>query len=925
MKKSHVVQSPNDHRSYLPLTLDNGLRVLLVEQPDAEKSAAAMAVNVGHFDDPTDREGLAHFLEHLVFLGSSAFPDAGGYQQFIAAHGGSNNAWTGTEHSCFYFDIEHAHFPQGLHRFADMLGAPLFSDEAVDKERQAIEAEFSMKLKDDGRRIYQAHKESINPLHPFAKFSVGNLSTLDDRPAQTAQQAVREFYQQQYSTSRMTLVLVSAAPLAEQQQWVENYFSMMPAHLPAKSSLTQPLYLAEHLGIQLNIQPHKPTQRFVLSFAFPDIQPWYRFKLVSFLAHLLGDEGPGSLLSGLKAKGWVNAMSAGGGIDGSNYKDFTLSFELMPEGMFQQEQILAESFSYLAMLKQQPFPQTLFNERQQLVQWSFIYQENKAPQQLASDLAVNLQHYPIEDYVFGDYRMELPPVELYAQLLSYFNADNLRLMLIAPEVPVDRQARWYHTPYSQITVTPELLATLKQAPPKADYRLPGHNPYLVAKLDLLPAEATVETPQRYFENDAMTLWFKPDAEFQSPKGHIFVQLTLPNTIQDLTQLALTKLWLELFLDQVNEQFYPATTAGLHYNLYVQQHGLTLHTSGLSGNQIALVKDLLEQLPRQQFQPERFIEMQRQLVQHWQNHARNKPISQLFSRLSALLQPLNPEAEQLAEILAATSFEDFKRFSAHMFAQLHLEAMMLGNWTVCNVQALQQQLLEWLQSAPSIGRKLAKQSYSTAQLGPIWLELPICQDDHALVIYLPAQQRTPHNMALFMLMNHLVSPEYFHALRTEQQLGYLVGTGYVPMNLKPGIAFYVQSPKVEPADLYEATIIFYRKFLEELPELTVQEFDELKQSLQGQIKERDNSLGSRAKRVWLAIGQGDPQCLLSSQIQQQLELLTLEHFIEFCYTLLAPDYDAIFLATGPAPKHSHIQQLTIHQLSGLLQLQPDDDH
>jgi insulysin len=925
LKKSHVVQSPNDHRCYLPLTLDNGLRVLLVEQPDAEKSAAAMAVNVGHFDDPSDREGLAHFLEHLVFLGSGEFPDAGSYQQFIASHGGSHNAWTGTEHSCFYFDIEHRHFPQGLHRFADMLGAPLFSDEAVDKERQAIEAEFSMKLKDDGRRIYQAHKESINPLHPFAKFSVGNLSTLDDRPGQTAQQAVRDFYQQQYSASRMTLVLVSAASLAEQQQWAMEFFSRLPSHLPAKSSLSQPLYLAEHLGIQLNIQPHKPTQRFVLSFALPDIQPWYRFKLVSFLAHLLGDEGPGSLLSGLKAKGWVNAMSAGGGIDGSNYKDFTLSFELMPEGMLQQEQILLESFSYLAMLKQHPFPQNLFSERQQLVQWSFIYQEVKAPLQLASDLAVNLQHYPIEDYVFGDYRMELPPPELYHQLLNYFSADNLRLMLIAPEVAVDRQARWYHTPYSQITVTPELLARLTQAPVKAEYRLPIHNPYLVEKLELLASDATVEQPIRYFENDAMTLWFKPDAEFQSPKGHIFVQLTLPNTVQDLTQLALTKLWLELFLDQVNEQFYPATTAGLHYNLYVQQHGLTLHTSGLSGNQIALVKDLLEQLPRQQFQPDRFIEMQRQLVQHWQNAARSKPISQLFSKLSALLQPLNPEADQLAAILAATSVADFERFSAQMFAQLHLEAMMLGNWTEPNVQSLQQQLLQWLQQVPAICAKLPKQSYSTADLGPVWLDLPISQDDNALVIYLPAQQRSPQSMALFMLMNHLVSPEYFHALRTEQQLGYLVGTGYVPMNLKPGIAFYVQSPKVAPADLYYATLIFYRKFLEELPELTIEEFAELKQSLQGQIKERDNSLSSRAKRVWLAIGQCDPECQLASLIQQQLEQLTLTQFIDFCYTLLAPDYDAIFLATGPAPEHSHMQQLSVKELSSKLKLHQDDDH
>jgi secreted Zn-dependent insulinase-like peptidase len=298
---------------------------------------------------------------------------------------------------------------------------------------------------------------------------------------------------------------------------------------------------------------------------------------------------------------------------------------------------------------------------------------------------------------------------------------------------------------------------------------------------------------------------------------------------------------------------------------------------------------------------------------------------LFSKLSALLQPLNPEADQLAAILAATSFEDFVRFSASMFKQLHLEALMLGNWTESNVQALQQQLQQWLSHTQGIGSKLPKQSYSTAMLGPVWLELPIRQDDHALVIYLPARQRSAHNMALFMLMNHLVSPEYFHALRTEQQLGYLVGTGYVPMNLKPGIAFYVQSPKVAPSDLYYATLIFYRKFLEELPELTNEEFDEFKQSLQGQIKERDNGLSSRAKRIWLAIGQGDENCQLACQIQQELALLTLPQFIEFCYTLLAPDYDAIFLATGPAPQHSHMQQLSIQELKGRLQLQQDEEH
>jgi len=233
------MQSPNDKREYLALTLPNDLPVLLVHQKDAEKSAAALTVNVGHFDDPAERQGLAHFLEHMLFLGTDNYPDAGEYQHFINHHGGSHNAWTGTEHSSFFFDIDTDYFEQALDRFSDMFRAPLFHADYIEKERQAIEAEFSLKLKDDSRRIYQVHKETVNPAHPFAKFSVGNLLTLCDTPEQSLQQAVQEFFKDQYGTRRMTLCLVSPLPLQQLEQLVHQYFDALPNHVCAKAPLSQ--------------------------------------------------------------------------------------------------------------------------------------------------------------------------------------------------------------------------------------------------------------------------------------------------------------------------------------------------------------------------------------------------------------------------------------------------------------------------------------------------------------------------------------------------------------------------------------------------------------------------------------------------------------------------------------------------------------
>lgn len=914
MQHAKLITSLNDPKQYQYLVLANGLAVLLVHQADSEKSAAALTINVGHFDDPIEREGLAHFLEHMLFLGSKNYPKAGDFQQFISEHGGSHNAWTGTEHSHFYFDIEHHSFNSGLARFADMFSAPLFAADYVEKERQSIEAEFSMKLKDDGRRIYQVHKESINPAHPFAKFSVGNAQTLADLPNASLQQAVSHFYQEQYSASRMTLCLVGNQSLAELAQLATDFFSDLPTHLPAKQALTVPLYLPEQQGIQLNIKPHKSSSRLVVSFAMPDIHPWYPYKLVSFIAHLLGDEGEHSLLAYLKSRDLVNQLSAGGGIDGSNYKEFTVAFELTAAGKVHYKDIVAALFSKLRLLAESPFPAALFAERQRLLQWSFQFYEPTTALQTATDLSLNMQHYPVADIVFGDYRMELPPEGLYQQLLSYFRSDNMRLMLVADDVPTNREARWYHTPYSLVPLPLNWLTQLNQQALEPALRLPAPNRYLKTELSLLDATEHMPIAQQRVAETSLSIWHKADTDFKTPKGQIFLQLTLPNSCQTLVQLAASRLWVELVQDRFNQQLYAATTAGLNYYLHVHRQGISIQTSGLTANQLQLLADILQQLPDPHFSEQRFIELKQQLCRHWQNSSKNKPVAQLFSQLSALLQPQNPELELLQSTLQALSFADFQHFQQQLLQQQHLEALLIGNWPAAAATDLKVLLQQWQQQQASYGKALPARQQSIANLGPVWLESRSDkQSDHALVIYLAAQEKSPEQMACFMLANHVMSPKYFHQLRTEQQLGYLVGTGYVPINTLPGLAFYVQSPNYPAAELYRATVAFFQQFLQQVQQLKNDEFCTLKQGLLAQLAERDASLSARAKRLWLALGQGDYQFSLTSRIQLALQGLAKQDFIHFLQKLLAPDYDVLFLATDPAPTQSYVKTMNKYEV------------
>ena len=108
MVESEVIfeKSSGDHNVYDYFTLANGLRVLLIQdnnqkqlQTTSKMAFVSVAVNVGSFNDPPHRQGLAHFLEHMIFMGSDKYPKENEFSDHISANGGSSNAYTEFEYT----------------------------------------------------------------------------------------------------------------------------------------------------------------------------------------------------------------------------------------------------------------------------------------------------------------------------------------------------------------------------------------------------------------------------------------------------------------------------------------------------------------------------------------------------------------------------------------------------------------------------------------------------------------------------------------------------------------------------------------------------------------------------------------------------------------------------------------------------------
>lgn len=883
-----MIKSPNDIKQYQSLTLTNGIRILLVHNQHSSKSAAALAVNTGHFDDPIHRQGLAHFLEHMLFLGTQKYPDGSEYQKFISAHGGNNNAWTATEHTCFFFDINAQYFNEAVARFSQFFTAPLLSNEFVNKERKNIDAEFKLKLKDDIRRLYDVHKETINPKHPFAKFSVGSSETLADNKETNLREEVCQFFNQHYQAQFMTLVLEGPQSLAELALLAKDSFSAVQCNEQVKKPITEPLYHKQHQQKWINVIPVKNDRQLIISFAMPSIDEYYRQKPESILAYLLGHEGPGSILSFLKSRQWAMSLTAGSGINGSNFKDFNISISLSKLGEEHVNSVIDTVFSYIALLKSAPLQTRYYREKKALADLSFAYQEKSSPLDSVTQLVINMQHYPEQDYIFGDYVMEEPNQALFDKLLNFLSPDNVRIIAIKQD---DNQqnlystSKWYQVPYLVKTISEEIIKRWQNATLKPELHLPLENNYIVAKPDLYSQdpETIMTPPQLINQQDGLKVWFKQDTSFNTPKGYIYLAIDSPAIIQDAKSIAMSRLFIDLYSDSITEEFYDAELAGIHYHLYSHQGGMTVQISGISTKQGQLLPLLLSSLINATFSENKFALFKQQLIEHWRNAENSKSISQLFAKLSSTMQPKSPDSHTLIEALDSATYHDFCQFVPTIFKHIAVESLIHGNWQIEHGQQISRAISEVFSHQLSDKNQVEIPRLDIQGRGEITIPLSLIEHDHAAVLYFPLPAKDLRMCALTMLTNQLLSPIFFQQMRTEKQYGYLVGVGFIPINRFPGIAFYIQSPDTNASALTQAMKGFIAETKEYVSTLSPEDWQHIQSGLAGQLQEKDNNLRIKSQRYWAALCNKEACFNQKQKLITIIEQLSQDELVEFVET------------------------------------------
>eukprot|EP01114_Cavostelium_apophysatum_P016469 TRINITY_DN4691_c0_g2_i1.p1 TRINITY_DN4691_c0_g2~~TRINITY_DN4691_c0_g2_i1.p1 ORF type:complete len:971 (-),score=228.66 TRINITY_DN4691_c0_g2_i1:56-2968(-) len=880
-----------DDRKYLIVTLENGLEALLISDPTTDKAAAALDVKIGHAQDP-DIAGLAHFLEHMLFLGTEKYPNENSYSEYLADHGGSSNAYTAYDHTNYHFEVLSNYLEEALDRFAQFFVAPLFNESAVGREMNAVDSEHKKNLQNDPHRLYQLMKSTANPNHPFSKFGTGNLQTLHDAPeaaGRNTRAELIEFHKKYYSSSAMKLVVLGKEDLGTLEGWVLDRFSAVKQVPSAVLEPTTKPYEAEQLRLRYDIAPIKDIHKLCLQFPLPSFDKYYVKAPLKPISHLLGHESDGSILSLLKQKGWADALVSGLSTTADDFCLFKVEVGLTESGINFVDDIVRIVFQYITLLKTSGIQKWIYDEIHAVDSMHFIFMHKKSPYGYVRELAADLHNYAPQHVIVGGFLCEEFDPELINEALKHFNPDNLNLYFESRTVAdtVDKKDHWYGTEYRAQQIPEQFLQELRTSPLNSSLHLPSVNPFIPTDFVVKPNIRTgekYEVPVLVKATQMSKVWHKQDNKFNLPKTFAIVNLITPLVNSNPRNYVKAYLLGDLILDSLNEYSYYADIAGLGFRTEVTTRGILIFMKGFSEKLPILFQKVLTKIKGFVVEPERFIVYKQQMLRTYGNFRFDSPVKHTQYSSQYLLRYKRWSFEEKEAVLPLITCEELQEFIPILLSRLSYEMFFYGNITQEESLALAEQAESILDAHALFETELPEERMIQMPAGAHYLypsELFNTNDlNSGIYSYFQIGIEDTREDVLMDLFNLINETVFYDELRTKQQLGYIVWSGPKSHSGVQGFRVEIQSPGYHPLILDERIETCMRGIHSALKEISPADFQKRVQVLIERKLQKDKKLEEEFHRFWEEISLHHYQFYRAQAEIEELKKVTLEDLLRW---------------------------------------------
>ncbi len=219
--------------------LDNGMHVILHNDPSAPVVVTSVMYHVGSKDETPDRTGFAHFFEHLLFEGTENIK-RGEWMKIVTSNGGVNNANTTDDRTYYYEVFPSNNLELGLWMESERLMHPVINKIGVSTQNEVVKEEKRTSF--DNRpygNILTVVKENMFKNHPYRWSTIGSMKDLDAATLEEFQAFNKKFY----TPNNSVLVVAGDIDKKQAKEWIQKYFGSIPKgqELKKQTYLEEPI------------------------------------------------------------------------------------------------------------------------------------------------------------------------------------------------------------------------------------------------------------------------------------------------------------------------------------------------------------------------------------------------------------------------------------------------------------------------------------------------------------------------------------------------------------------------------------------------------------------------------------------------------------------------------------------------------------
>lgn len=834
-----------DERKYEWWGSKGGLRALLIADESTQKSSAVVRVMVGSLEDPVEFPGLAHLLEHAVFLGRPRF------RELCLRGSGYSNAYTDLDRTVYYFEISNDFFEETLLLFGEMLSHPELKDDLVRPEISAVHSEHQKNLNVDPWRTFQLERNLGNPNSPMPRFATGSKETLD-RPG--LESALSLFFKTHYLAANIYLTLLGpSAPVLRKlaSEFANKFSSTVQPQIIQDSS---PLYSPEELGVFVVSQSISaiPTLKVSFFLSLPNCGPllFAAKTVVQFLGH----EGSGSLSAEIQRQNLALRIDLSLEFLTKDFAKISAFFSLTPNGVTNHRHLLALLSQTIHRAKKSVLKQ-FFYELKTISSIYFQFQPTFQPLNLTLSSNENQSVFRDEKVLSGPFDYGQFNSKTMIQVIEELDFKNSIVILSGPEAPLNFTTEpIYSTKFNSTKFTAEELELYRKVPLSPHITAPHMNPFIP---NITSVEQRVNfhpqknDPSCHSDSNLVNIipenkrkhgkmFYCPNVSFKQPQIHasFIIYIDRDRLITPLQRLYLS-VWVHLINKSVKNLVYQASLAMINTSIRDTITGFEIEVNGLAPKLPLFVKSLSNEIKRtlQSCPSKSEYDLQ---VLSVASELDEKMHSMLFRFAMKEIEPALIDSEHPLEsfiqVLSNLSYTEYCEYHLNFYKENYIESLVSGKISKKEAKtmfsavkgALQQTALDPIRAWQ---RKLALPKALTLLI----LKNPVQDSSNNFALSTFFAGTSVEDRAFVRIVKTYLSVDFFEELRTIQQIGYVVFAHATSLIGHYAVRFGIQSEDFTPEQCLVKVLKYIEKKKTELDEMSLERFKEIKDGAEVELK------------------------------------------------------------------------------------------